>query len=201
MDEYDRIAEWYARTRSPAIGPGDLAAFLRPLAPSPGAAPEARVLDLGCGTGVPLAQELARRGYRVTGLDSSAEMIRRFRRNVPEARALHARAQEVDFAPGMFEAVVAWGVVFHLSETEQRAVFARVGRWLVPGGRFLFTSGGARGAREGTMDGVTFHYVSLGPEGYRTALAEAGLRLARHYTGEGENTVYVAAKAASGAGG
>lgn len=45
----------------------------------------ARVVDLGCGTGT-LTRLLFDEGYRVDGLDFSAEMIRRARAKAPDAR-------------------------------------------------------------------------------------------------------------------
>lgn len=43
-----------------------------------------RVLDLGCGTGLPTARQLADAGHRVTGVDLSAGMLKLARDNVPE---------------------------------------------------------------------------------------------------------------------
>jgi 2-polyprenyl-3-methyl-5-hydroxy-6-metoxy-1,4-benzoquinol methylase len=48
--------------------------------------PGARVLDLGCGAGVPAAQALAGRGFDVTGVDISEVHVDRARRLVPQAR-------------------------------------------------------------------------------------------------------------------
>jgi 2-polyprenyl-3-methyl-5-hydroxy-6-metoxy-1,4-benzoquinol methylase len=44
------------------------------------------VLDLGCGAGVPVAREMIARGFKVTGVDISAQQIEQARRNVPEAQ-------------------------------------------------------------------------------------------------------------------
>jgi SAM-dependent methyltransferase len=59
-------------------------------------APGKRVLDLGCGTGRPIAQYLADRRCAVTGVDGAPGMIELFRRNVPDGagdRRGHARAR------------------------------------------------------------------------------------------------------------
>ena len=47
--------------------------------------PGGRVLDLGCGTGLPTARQLTDAGLRVTGVDLSAGMLALARENVPEA--------------------------------------------------------------------------------------------------------------------
>ena len=186
MHEYDQIAAWYTRTRSASVGVPDLAALARTLPPG------ASVLDIGCGDGVPLSRFLVDDGFAVTGLDSSAEMVRRFRARLPGVPVWHGWADASDFEAGSFDAVVAWGVLFHLSVEEQGALVRKVSAWIRPGGRFLFTSGDVEGEREGTMDGVAFRYVSLDRDGYRRLLARSGLRLTTDYADAYDNHVYIA---------
>lgn len=50
---------------------------------------KARVLDVGCGTGVPTARQLVDAGHSVTGVDLSEGMLELARANVPEAEFLH----------------------------------------------------------------------------------------------------------------
>ena len=45
----------------------------------------ARVLDVGCGTGLPTAAQLTAAGLRVTGIDISPVMLELAARNVPDA--------------------------------------------------------------------------------------------------------------------
>ena len=190
MREYDQIAEWYVAARNPEVGVPDLTAFARRL-PA-----DARVLDLGCGDGVPISQFLTREGFDVVGLDSSPEMIARYRANFPGVPARCERVEEATFAAESFEAVVAWGVLFHLSEADQGAVIRKVSEWLRPGGRLLFTSGDVEDTSEGEMDGVSFRYTSLGVSGYRDVVERAGMHLEAEHRDEWDNHVYVAAKAA-----
>lgn len=190
MREYDQIAEWYAGARNPEVGVCELAAFTRAIPP------RARILDLGCGDGIPVSQFLIQKGFDVVALDSSSEMIARYRANFPSVSARCERVQDARFAPGSFEAVVAWGVLFHLSAGEQEAAMERVSAWLKPDGRFLFTSGDISGVTEGQMNGVTFRYVSLGVRAYRDLLDQAGLLLEDEHSDPWGNHVYVAQKAA-----
>ena len=189
MDEYDQIAAWYVATRHPQVGVPDLASFTRKLPPG------SSVLDLGCGDGIPISRFLVQEGFDVVALDSSPEMIARHRANVPNVPARCERAEEADFPTGSFEAVIAWGVLFHLSEAGQRDVIGNVANWLRPGGRFLFTSGDVEGTTEGEMNGVTFQYTSLGVNGYRDVIENARMRLTASYHDEWDNYVYIAEKA------
>lgn len=49
-----------------------------------GLPPGSRVLDAGCGTGVPTARQLAEAGHKVVGVDLSPTMVGLARENVPE---------------------------------------------------------------------------------------------------------------------
>jgi SAM-dependent methyltransferase len=100
----------------------------------------ARVLDLGCGCGIPVSRELARR-YDVTGVDLSPVQIARARGLVPQARFICSDMAEVAFEPGSFEAAVAFFSLINLPLQEQSVVIERVCRWLVPGGWLLAVVG------------------------------------------------------------
>ena len=189
MRQYDQIAEWYVAARSSEIGIPDLAAFVRRLSPG------ASILDLGCGDGIPISRFLTREGYDVTALDSSLEMIARYRASFPDVFARCERAQEAHFPAASFEAVVAWGMLFHMSEADQKTVILKVAEWLRPGGWFLFTSGDVEGTSEGKMNGVTFQYVSLGVNTYRHLIDRAGMYLETHHSDTWNNYVYIARKA------
>lgn len=107
---------------------------------TPTLAEGARVLDLGCGCGIPVARELAER-YQVTGVDISPLQIERARRLVPGARFVCADMAEVEFAPRSLDAAVAFFSLINLPLSEQSTVIGRVARWLVPGGRLLAVVG------------------------------------------------------------
>jgi SAM-dependent methyltransferase len=119
-------------------------------------------------------------------------MIARYRRTFPDVPARCERAEQCTFPDGSFAAVVAWGVLFHLSEAEQRTVIEKVARWLKTGGWFLFTSGKDRGTRKGTMNGVTFRYTSLGVKEYRSVMQRTGMKLEDSRYDAWENFVYIA---------
>src|SRR4249920_253252 len=82
-DGYDRASHAY-RGDDCDLEQSGYGHWLRRLAPR--LAPGARVLDLGCGNGVPVARELARLGFEVTGVDLSPVQITRARALVPGAR-------------------------------------------------------------------------------------------------------------------
>jgi SAM-dependent methyltransferase len=97
----------------------------------------AKVLDLGCGCGVPADRWLVAHGYDVTGVDLSSVQIRRARELVPEARFMCADMSRVRFPPRSFDAVIALYSLIHVPLPEQQEVIRSIHTWLQPGGRFL----------------------------------------------------------------
>lgn len=185
MHQYDIIFDWHVKNRRPHIGVPEVAAFTQSLPP------KSKILDLGCGDGVPIAKFLIESGFDVFGIDSSERMIEAFCANFPSAPAERATIQKSEFFNQLFDAVVAWGVLFYLTEIDQDTVIGNVSRHLNAGGRFLFTSGDKRIVSETTMQGVTFPYCSLGPDVYRSMLESHGLKLIDQYSDKWQNTYYV----------
>ena len=181
----DETVELHIANRRPHIGSSEVAAWARSLAPG------SKVLDLGCGHGVPITKLLTESGFDVFAIDSSEKMIARLRESLPSVTAEHATIQESHFFNTVFDAIVAWGVLFHLTEPDQEAVIAKVARHLTAGGRFLFTSGDDRIADEVTRDGFTFPCVSLGRDGYASVLGKHGLTFVECFSDRWENTYYL----------
>jgi SAM-dependent methyltransferase len=102
-----------------------------------------RVLDLGCGAGIPATLELTRRGLQVIGVDFSAVQIRRARRLVPAARLLQADMTALQLRPGSLDAVVSFYALIHVPLADQQALFPRIRDWLRPGGHLLAVVGAA----------------------------------------------------------
>jgi len=189
--EYDLIAEWYSSERDDQTGVPEVAALASSI-------PQGSfVLDVGCGNGIPLTRALLRAGHRVAGLDSSSEMLTHFRHNCPEVFAVQGMAQSCPFADGVFDAAVAWGVMFHLNPEDAIRAIVNVSRVIKFGAPFLFTSGDHDGfdAKEGKMNGVTFRYFSYSVNNYRRILGDHGLTLVDVHTDSGNNTYYLAKKA------
>jgi cyclopropane fatty-acyl-phospholipid synthase-like methyltransferase len=99
--------------------------------------PRARVLDLGCGAGVPASRFMVNLGYRVTGLDISAVQIERARSLVPEATFVHADMVTWGCQPASFEAIVTLYALIHVPLPDQQHLILRLHRWLTPGGYLL----------------------------------------------------------------
>jgi cyclopropane fatty-acyl-phospholipid synthase-like methyltransferase len=144
----------------------------------------APVLDLGCGTGRPIAEHLLACGLAVTGVDQSPRMLALARTRLPDATWVEARIE--DLVPrGPFAAAVAWDSLFHVPRAHHAGVFGRVRAALTRGGRFALTVGGSDPSGAGcaqpgftdTMFGQTFFYDSHPPEAATALLVAAGFAI------------------------
>jgi SAM-dependent methyltransferase len=136
-------------------------------------APGRRVLDLGCGSGRPIAQYLADRRCSVTGVDGAAAMIDLFRKNVPQADAIVADMRELELGES-FDAILAWDSFFHLSPDDQRAMMPVFAAHAAPRAILMFTAGPAAGEPVGDFAGHPLYHASLDPDDYREALSAVG---------------------------
>ncbi|MBJ6764562.1 class I SAM-dependent methyltransferase [Myxococcaceae bacterium JPH2] len=189
MREYDLIADWYASHRTGDLGVPEVTALAASLPTG------ASVLDIGCGTGLPLTRVLLELGCQVTGVDSSRELVARFQANFPHVPVLCAPIQSCVLQERSFDAAVAWGVLFHLSHEEQEQAIAQVARALKSGAAFLFTSGDTHGSIDGApMNGVPFRYHSYSIDGYRDLLRAYGLTLDATHADSGANRYFLSRK-------
>jgi SAM-dependent methyltransferase len=134
----------------------------------------ARVLELGCGSGVPDTQLLAER-FQVTGVDISPAQIERARAAVSNAHFLEADFTAPDFDPGTFEAVAAFYSFNHVPRDLLAGLFARIRNWLVPQVLFLVALGtGDTEGWTGDWLGAPTFFSSFPPETNRRLLDEAG---------------------------
>ncbi len=133
---YDSFAWYYSRGWGEEYHRNARPVFERHILPS---IPEGgRVLDVCCGSG-DLSAYLAERGFCVTGIDGSAEMLRFAREKAPGAMFLHYDVRSFELPPEFDAAFSTFDSLNHILElAELEQVFANVCRALRPGGLFVF---------------------------------------------------------------
>jgi 2-polyprenyl-3-methyl-5-hydroxy-6-metoxy-1,4-benzoquinol methylase len=138
-----------------------------------------RILDIGCGTGRH-SIELAKRGYKVTGIDYSESQLKRAREKASEAKTvvefLHADARNLKFAHEFDAALMMCEGGFPLMETDEMnfAILQGAARALKSGGIFIFSTLNAlfplahsieefmnSNSVEGTSSGHVFNTMTL----------------------------------------
>lgn len=151
------------------------------------------IVDLGCGSGEPISSALVAMGFQVAGVDASATLAAAYRRRFPSALIACEPAEQSAFFGRQFDAALAIGLVFLLSESAQRELIRRVAAALRPQGRFLFSAP----EQPCTWRDMLTHRPSrsLGEAEYGRLLGGAGMEIVGRYTDEGENFYYDAIKA------
>ena len=100
--------------------------------------PGSRVLDLCCGSGH-VTKELVERGYRVTGVDNSAELISLAREQLPSVDFQVQDARTLSLNDAYRAALSTFDSLNHLLSLEDlRSVFVGVYQALQTGGLFVF---------------------------------------------------------------
>nr|WP_295985714.1 class I SAM-dependent methyltransferase [uncultured Agrobacterium sp.] len=152
------------------------------------------ILDIGCGSGEPIAGYFIASGYDVTGIDASLPLIELCRSRFPEN--LWAVADMRELALGRrFDGLIAWHSFFHLKPEDQRLMFGIFRQHANDGAALMFTAGPGQGEAIGTFQGKPLYHASLARDDYESLLAAHGFRLLDHIVNDpqcGGATVYLA---------
>jgi SAM-dependent methyltransferase len=189
QNSYDYIAEqWHSNFRGQAYLDRVLGYVDKILDGLPAGA---KVLDLGCGTGNPIAIYIIQKGFRVVGVDQSKKMLEIAKQVVPEAEFIHSDMLEIQFTD-KFAAAVAWDSIFHVERKYHSAIYHKLANSLALGGRLLLSVGGSdvdssvedstsddAGAKGFTseMFGQTFFYSGYEPQVARNLLEAEGFEI------------------------
>lgn len=132
---YDAIAEAYtdlaAAVDESHPRRSETAALLARLAPS------SRVLELGCGGGVPVAAAIVDAGHSYVGVDISARQVEVARQRVSGGRFVVGDVADQDFERESFGAVLMLYAITHVRRERWPELFARMQRWLRADGWLL----------------------------------------------------------------
>lgn len=161
--------------------------------------PVVRVLELGCGGGIPTTQKLlSRTNFHVTANDMSGVQLALARENLLGApgtegspggglgdrlELVEGDMTALDFPEGSLDAVVAMYSLIHLPLAEQTAMLAKTARWLRPGRGLLLANFSAE-AVEGKVlehwlgeDRGWVFWSGFGAEGMPGRVRAAGLEI------------------------
>lgn len=194
---YERVGQTWAKERSRSLMEKQW--LDRFLVAAPRALGQVRVLDLGCGSGLPIATYLHERGATLTGVDAAETMTRLYAQNLPHAETIRADMRTLQLDSD-FDAILAWDSFFHLAAADQRAMFPRFAAHAAPRATLMFTSGHLAGEAIGQVADAPIYHASLDPAEYRALLADNSFKVLR-YTPEdptcGGHTIWLAQYIAS----
>lgn len=100
----------------------------------------AKVLDAGCGAGIPISQILSERCH-VTGVDFSESQVELAKKNVPNAAFLCADMTQLKFPTDTFDGITSYYAIIHIPRQEHQRLLENFYRMLKPGGLALLCLG------------------------------------------------------------
>ncbi|WP_058475756.1 methyltransferase domain-containing protein [Legionella steigerwaltii] len=191
-ETYDQIIDWYDAHRNKELNMEQLyLGKVKEYFPRGGS-----VLDVGCGTGEPIARFFIEAGYELTGVDASKKMIARCKQNFPNAQWILADMRAMEFNE-QFDIVIAWHSFFHLPQADQRSTLSLLSSLVKPKGLLLFTSGPEAGEVWSDNGGYDLYHASLDTKEYETILHSNKLQVLVHKIRDpdcGGATVWLAQK-------
>lgn len=186
---YEHIVDWMDAARTKTLMEAEYLNLIVNAIPA-----GASILDLGCGTGEPIAQFFIERGFKLTGIDGSKKMITLCKKRFPNAEWLVADMRDLNLQR-QFDVILAWHSFFHLDQGSQRMMFQLFAAHIKPKGILAFTSGVEEGEVWSNNGGQELYHASLSTSEYECLLNAASFNVLVHKINDpdcGEATVWLA---------
>jgi len=100
----------------------------------------ARILDMGCGAGVPYTKFLVTKGHEVTGIDNSEKLLKVAKKLIKKAKFIEGDFSTYEFK-GKYDAIVSFYAIFHIPRSQHRRLFEKIHSLLKKNGLVLITLG------------------------------------------------------------
>lgn len=156
--------------------------------------PGSHILDVGCGSGFPIAHHLIEKGFKVTGVDGSQELLKIAETKVPLMHRILGDVRTV-ILQETYDAIVEWWCLFHIPLDDHALMIQRFSQWLKPNGMLEFTSGDeAFSATNSDMLNQELSFYSQTPEFYETQLKQNGFKLLLKESDQPNHLVWIARK-------
>lgn len=161
----------------------------------------ARILDVGCGPGVPVLRELSTAATAL-GVDLSREQLDLAAANVPEAVHVQGEMTSVPLRDDTCDAITAFHSLIHVPLEDHETAIDEFARVLRPGGRVLLSEGSDEwcGTNPDWLErGVKMQWNVAGVDATRKQLRDAGFTITDEWGTAGtfadndERWVFVAA--------
>jgi len=155
-EKYDKIAQWWNdRHINSSYG---VEQFEKAVSY---ASEGGTALDVGCGAGGRFVRILQSKGYKITGLDVSEEMVRLARVNHPKENFIHQDICSWETSK-KFNFIVAWDSIFHLPFDMHKPVVTKLCQLLDDDGVLIYTFGDGTGGGTSEWRGDNFYHSTIG---------------------------------------
>lgn len=154
--------------------------------------PDAHILDIGCGSGYPIAAYLIEHGFQVTGVDGSKELL-----NIAKLKCLGLHTVYGDIRTvtlnNKYDALLEWWCLFHIPKQDHEKMISRFASWIKPGGFLEFTTGDQDyDHKSSDMLNQELAFYSLDPQLYEKYLKENGFKILLRENDQEHHLVWIA---------
>ena len=170
---YNNIAEKYDKQRKLYQSEGLLQKFLRSIPKN------SRILDLGCGAGIPVTKFLVNDGFETVGIDFSENMLKIARKNVRNAKFLKMDITKMKFKESSFHGAVSFYALIHIPREYHSIIYEKLHKILKPNGSIMFNACGTLMWEETVKDylGVPMYWSFYGPKRTLKIIKDAGFEI------------------------
>ncbi len=188
---YNKIASKYQSERGSFDSLIELKQFAQLLSPG------SKVLDVGCGAGVPVTRFLVDEGFSVTGVDISEGMLALAKKHVPEAKFIKSDMNEISISNNSFDGLVSFYAIIHVPKEKHANLFKEFHKILKPEGTMLISLGRTEWEEVAEYFGAKLFWSHYGREQSLSLVKEAGFEIIFEEVRErgGEKTYFILAKA------
>lgn len=158
---------------------------------------DSRILDLGCGNGLPFDRFFVDQSCDLVGVDIAKNHVEEARKMVPEAEFIQGDFFEQNFDDNSFSAVVSFYAIFHIPREEHEELFNMINDWLEENGVMLVTVGaGEMDQHSSDFAGSEMVWSSYSQEKNLEIIKKSGFEILGTYEekSEDEHHLWVLAK-------
>ena len=156
----------------------------------------ARILDAGCGAGVPCAKLLVQAGFEVVGIDFSASMLKMAKKSVPEVTLIKEDMTKLGFRDNAFDGLVALYSIIHVPREMHVSLYQSFHRILKPDGIMLICIGSDEWEGEDEYFGARMFWSEYNLEEALQMVKNAGIQIisGKHLVIGGERHYWITAR-------
>jgi ubiquinone/menaquinone biosynthesis C-methylase UbiE len=156
----------------------------------------AKILDAGCGAGVPCAKLLVQAGFEVVGIDFSASMLRMAKESVPEANFMKDDLTRLGFRDNAFDGLIALYSIIHVPREIHASLYKSFHRILKPDGKMLICIGSDEWEGEDEYFGARMFWSENNLEATLRMIKNAGIQIisGKHLVIGGERHYWILAR-------
>jgi len=186
---YDRIAKDFSNMRSEFyLEKKYLDLFVNYLPKN------SQILDVGCGSGHPIAAYLVSQGFQVTGIDASKELLKIAQNKCSSMKQIYGDMRTVKITE-KYDGIVEWWALFHVPKEDHSFMISRFANWLKPHGILHFTTGDSEYFETNSdMLNQPISFYSLDAKKYEKLLKDNNFEILLNEYDQDQHMVWIARK-------